>query len=378
MDFIPYAQQSLCLEDAQAAFESLSSPIITRGPLVSEFEQRCAKFCNAKYAFAFNSGTNAFSAANYAANLTAEDTLVTSPNTFVGTVAGGLQKTSQLKLLDIDLKNGCSQFEDLQRPSKGRLFLYPVHFSGIALLIQKPFENCIIIEDACEAFGSLYPNGQKVGSCPYSDMTVFSFHPAKTITTGEGGLVTTNSPEYAKRLQLYRNNGIIRQPDFEPGYYEVLDVTTNCNFTDFQAAIGLSQLKRIHQLVEQRMLRVMEYKQRLQDYPFIRFLDSKYDPYSAHNLMPLLIHFEDLNITRQQLMLELQKRGIGTQIHFIPLYRHPYFQKRFHFKRKHFPYTEIYYSQELSFPLFAHLTTKQIQFICNTLVEISTRASYIL
>ncbi len=377
MDFIPYAQQSFHPEDIQAVLSSLKSSMITRGPLVSEFEQQCAEFCGAKYAFAFNSGTNALSAAAYAANLTSADTIVTSPNTFVGTVAGALQQTSQLQLLDIDLKNGCAHFEFLKKPKKGRLILIPVHFSGIALPLQKPFENCVIIEDGCQAFGSCYPNGQKVGSCPYSDMTVFSFHPAKTITTGEGGLVTTNSPEYGQRLQLYRNNGVIRQPHFDPDYYEVHDMTTNCNFTDFQAALGLSQLKRILPFIEKRRQIVLEYRKKLQNEEFIRFFDAKYDAFSAHNLLPLLIDFEKLGISKKQLILTLQKQGIGTQVHFIPLYRHPYFQKHFHFEVKDFPNTEQYYLEELSFPLFPHLTEKQIEFICHTLIEACAHSAYI-
>lgn len=367
MNFIPYAHQTLDREDIQSALKSLESSLVTRGPLVEEFERTVAQYCGAYYAVAFNSGTSALTAAGYAAGLSEEDTVITSPNTFVGTVSGALQKTQKLQLVDIDPKTGCGNFSSLERPKHGRLFVYPVHYSGIAIKPERPFNDAIIIEDACEAFGSLYKDGTMVGSCQSSDMTVFSFHPAKTICMGEGGLVTTNNKEYYEKLKLFRNNGIVKDGNMAPFMYEVHDVTGNYNVTEFQAALGLSQFKKLDTLVQQRNNHVLEYRKRLQ-HPAVSFLDETFHNYSAHNLLPVLFDVEVLDISKSELMLELNKRGIGTQVHFIPLYRHPYFQKRFKWDEKHFLNMERFYEKELSLPLFAHLKVKDIQKVCNEII----------
>ncbi len=372
MNFIPYTQQTLNLDDVQAVLKSFGSTLITRGPLVEEFEKKCSQFCKAKYAVAFNSGTNALAAAGYAAQLNTDDSVVTSPITFVGTVAGALQKTQNLQLLDIDLKTGSPDFKKLTPPKNGRAFLFPVHFSGIAKTIEKPFKECIIIEDACEAFGSKYLDGLPVGSCPHSDMTVFSFHPAKTICMGEGGMVTTNSKTYYERLLLYRNNGIIKESNCDPWMYQVKDLTTNSNVTDFQAALGLSQLKRIGSLISERKKRVLQYRKNLENLNYISFLDAKYDDYSAHNLLPILIDFEKIGISRKKLMNKLKANGIGTQVHFIPLYHHDYFKRHFQLNITRYPNTEAYYSKALSLPLFSHITEDQVDTICKILTKLTS------
>ena len=369
MNFIPYTSQSLSLEDLQSAMGSLNSQWVTRGPLVEAFEKKCAEYCKAKYAVMFNSGTNALSAASYAVEVKREDTIVTSPVTFVGTVAGALQKTSRLHFCDIDPKTACSNFESLPEPERGRRILFPIHFSGIAKRIKRP-ENSVIIEDACQAFGSKYKDGSIVGSCPDSDLTVFSFHPAKTLCTGEGGLVTTNSEKYYKLLLLYRNNGIIKDESADPWIYEIHDLTTNCNVTEFQGALGLSQLKKLDYFLRSRQRSVKKYRELLSSIDAIEFLDSSYDPYSSHNLFPVLIDFEKMSISRKEVMEKLRKGGIGTQVHFIPLYRHPYFQKNFSFNPNDYPNTENYYSKALSLPLFSHITEEEIKKVASCLTKI--------
>lgn len=376
MDYIPYAQQSLSSEDIQAAAQSLTSSFITRGPLVEEFENFCAQYCRAKYAMAFNSGTTALTAAYYAASLSKEDTLITSPNTFVGTLAGALQHTQNLKFVDIDPNTGCGDFKNLEPPMFGRLFLIPVHYSGIAQTLQKPFKDSVIIEDACEAFGALYKDGTPVGACKYSDMTVFSFHPAKTICTGEGGLVTTNNYSYYEKLKLYRNNGIIKETYSDPWVYEVHDLTTNAHFTEFQAALGLSQLKRIDSFLEKRKAHVQLYRQTLK-HPAISFLDESFDLFSAHNLLPVFFDWEALHISRAEFMMHLKQEGIGTQVHFIPLYHHPYFKQHFSFRTSRYPHMEMFYRKELSLPLFPHLNIAQIQRICSTILNILNLQVYV-
>lgn len=369
MEFIPYAQQHILPEDIQSAVDCFASPIITRGPQVEEFEKKCAAFCHAKYAVVFNSGTSALSAASYALDISSSDTIVSSPNTFVGTLAEALKKTSHLQLLDIDLKTGSPNFNAFIPASSNRHILFMVHFAGIAQKIKNLPANCYVIEDACQAFGSKYLDGSMVGSCPHSEMTVFSFHPAKTICTGEGGLVTTNSKQYYDKLRLYRNNGMVKEESFDPWIYQVVDLTTNTNFTDFQAALGLSQLKRIDQIVQFRQEHAARYRKHFKECDWIQLLDEKYDPFSAHNLFVTLIDFKQIGITRKEFMTELKAKGIGTQVHFIPLYKHPYFKKHFQFDEYSFPNTESYYERELSLPLFTHLKDEQIDHVCQTILD---------
>lgn len=364
MDFIPYASQSLSKEDVSFVLQSLTKPWITRGPLVQQFEEECANLCQAKYCVMFNSGTSALQAAYYAIDINPRDHLITSPNTFVGTVAGALQKTNLFSLLDIDLKTGSSSFENIEEQKSGRTVLCPVHYAGIAKEIKKPFENCVIIEDACEAFGASFESGFPVGSCRFSDLCVFSFHPAKTICTGEGGLVSTNSEKYYQKLLLYRNNGIVKKPDFKPWQYEVHDFTTNSNVTEFSAALGLSQLKRLSLFLKRRRTLVQRYRSNLEEIKSISFLDEKYDTISSHNLMPLKIDFESLKINREDFMNELKENKIGTQVHFIPLYLQPVIQKKFNFQIQNFPKMNTYYSQALSLPLYSHLKIEQVDYIC--------------
>lgn len=370
MDFIPYTKQCLSLEDVQSVIKSLQSDFITRGPLVDEFEKKCAKLCQAKYAVLFNSGTSALSAASYAVNINSKDTLVTSPNTFVGTIAGALQKTNRLQFVDIDLETGSPDFTDLKEPKEGRLIIFPVHYAGIAKEVKKTIPSSIIIEDACEAFGSKYLNKEPVGSCIHSDLTIFSFHPAKTICLGEGGLVTTNNFSYYERLLLYRNNGIIKKEGFDPWVYEVHDVTTNSNVTDFAAALGLSQLKRLETLLKKRRDLVKRYRNNLSKIENIKLLSSQYDSFSAHNLFPIQIDFKKLNISRKEVMHKLKENKIGVQVHFIPLYHHPYFKKNHPLNISNYPLMEEYYQKALSLPLFSSLSFEQVDFICKTLEKI--------
>ncbi len=369
MDFIPYAQQSLKIEDIQAVMKSFGYPIITRGPQVEAFEKSLRKKCGAKYAVVFNSGTTALSAAYYAAKLSKEDTVFTSPNTFVGTVAYAATMGANLRFVDIDPQTGSPDFKKLTQAHSGRPFLVPVHFSGIAKKIKRPWKNAVIIEDACQAFGSTYLDGTPVGSCPESDMTAFSFHPAKTICTGEGGVVTTQSKEYYERLKLYRNNGIVKDAKADPWSYDVVDVTQNANFTDFQAALGLSQLQKVDSFIAHRERLAKRYRDQLKSFSWIHFLDERASSHSAHNLFVVLIDFENIGYQRQEIMHALKEKGVGTQVHFTPLYHHSYFKNHYGFREEDFPQMELYSRQALSLPMYSHLLEEQVDFVCRALIE---------
>lgn len=384
--FIPYGCQSINQEDIDAVTQALKGEIITRGAVVQEFERTVAEYCNAEYAVAFSSGTAALAAATSAAKVTPSDRLISSPNTFIGTIAEGERAGATTVFVDIDAKTGnidLNQLEfNLNKPStRGKEILIPIHFSGtpmdmseLSSMIADP--RTIVIEDAAHAIGSHYPTGEKVGSCAWSDMTVFSFHPAKTITTGEGGMVTTNQEELYHSLLRYRNNGIERnakslnQP-LTPWYYEIQEISGNYNFTDFQAALGLSQFQRLDKFIAKRQRLVTKYRKLLEGKKHISFLTSPpKEGHIAYHLFVVLIDFATLKTSREEVMLKLRDEGIGTQVHYIPLYRHPYFLKKMNDISEYFPQAEKYYSQALSLPLHAEMDENDVEEICLALQRI--------
>lgn len=366
MKVFPYTAQTLDQDDHLALIKCFEQDWITRGPQVKAFEKAISEYCNVPYVVSFNSGTSALTAASYAAEINSEDLIVSSPNTFVGTLSGALKRTRHLYFTDIDLKTGCGDFNHFPQTKDQRVCQFPVLYSGIAREIKKS-PGGLLIEDACQAFGSSYLSGEKVGSCPQSDMTVFSFHPAKSICMGEGGAVTTKSKAYYEKLLLFRNNGIVKTPDHDPWAYDVMDLTDNHNVTEFQATLGLSQLSKIESFLKQRRTLVRRYKEHLNEVEHLTLLTDQYDAHSAHNLFPIQIDFEALGVSRKELMLELKSLGVLTQVHFIPLYHHPYFKKHYDFNRASFPNMERYYERTLSFPLYSHLKIEEVDFVCATL-----------
>jgi dTDP-4-amino-4,6-dideoxygalactose transaminase len=383
--FIPYARQTIDQEDLNAVNKALQEEIITRGPPVRAFEEAMASYCEARYAVAFSNGTAALMASYFAAELQSYDHVISTPNTFIATIGIPLQQKVRVHLIDIDQQTGNLDLNHIKQffnepLSRGRLFIVPVHFSGLAVdmqaldrLISQP--NVIVIEDGAHAIGSLYPSGEKVGSCTYSNMTVFSFHPAKTMTTGEGGMVTTNNPHFYHRLCLFRDNGIEREHPYllnvqAPGYYEVQAITGNFHLTSFQGALGLSQLSRLETFVEKRRLLVRRYRQHLQNFPHLKLLTDCQDEKTAFHLFIVQINFEFYQTTRVQVMDKLKEKGIGTQVHYIPLYRHPIYKGQRENWKESFPSMEIYYEQTLTLPLYPSLTIEEVDQICATLKQI--------
>lgn len=384
--FIPYARQSISSDDAHEVSQSLLSDLITRGPQVEKFEQALAEYCGVQYAVAFNSATAALMAAYHAAKVTVFDRLITTPNSFVATIGAAMQCGATPVFVDIDRATGNLDLDQVKinlegpQSSRGRMIIAPVHFSGIAVdmekldgLIKNP--STFVIEDAAHAIGSSYANGQKVGSCAWSHMTIFSFHPSKTMTTGEGGMVTTNDEELARLLRRFRNNGIEKDPKFlkqepQPWYYEVQELSGNYNVTELQAALGLSQLKRLEQFVVKRRQLVAYYRSKLKDIPLIKLFSAQYDKQTAFHLFVVQIDFAAIGKKRSDVMLKLKEKGIGSQVHYIPLYRHPIFNKSIEDISVYFPQMEAYYTQALSLPLYYDLTEADVDYICQTLCDI--------
>lgn len=370
-NFLPYGRQSITDDDLAAVTEALKADWITRGPKVQEFEEAVAAYCGAKYAVAFNNGSSALEAATHAARIGKYDRVITTPNTFVATIGPSIKRGATPVFVDIDLETGSLNLEQLRFSlevpfSRGQQVVIPVHFGGMTVDMEtlcRAFvhPDSIVIEDAAHALGSSYSDGQKVGCCAYSAMTIFSFHPVKTITTGEGGMVTTNDPQLYDRLVKFRNNGIVKpEESLEPWYYEVTELTGNENFTDFQAALGLSQLKRLDQIADQRRALVARYRERFADVPHVRLFTSAQDDRTCFHLMVVQIDFEAIGISRYELMEELKEKGIGTQVHYIPVYRHPFFKKEKGDISEYFPNMEKYYAQALSLPLFPTMASADV------------------
>jgi dTDP-4-amino-4,6-dideoxygalactose transaminase len=388
-NFLPYAKQSISSVDLQEMSSALAGDLITRGVQVDLFERAIAEYCGAKYAVAFNSGTSALFAACHAIDLTPYDRVLTTPNTFVASVTAGMRKKAIPVFVDIDRDTGnmdLDQLElNLQTPqrTRGRTLILPVHFAGIPVdmqridrMIRSP--DTVVIEDGAHALGSCYPDGQKVGCCAWSQMTILSFHPAKTITTGEGGMVTTNDPDLYLRLKSYRNNGIEKDParlkaapsECFDGYYEVNEISGNFNFTEFQAALGHSQLRRIDQFIAKRRQLMSLYRDLLRKLPNVKLFTAAFDPNVAYHICVAQIDFGAYNTTRATVISQHKEKGIGTQVHYIPVYRHPFFRKKCGDISAYFPQTETYYAQALTLPLYYDLSLDSVEFVVKTLEEI--------
>ncbi len=381
----PYAKQSINQQDIQAVQESLTQERISRGEKTKLFEEKIAALTDAKWAVSFNSATSALFACYFAARVQESDRVISTANTFIATVSPAMARNMRPHFVDIESDSGNMSIdllkEQLSSPlSRGRYIILPVHFAGVAIDMSRlerqiKTADAVIIEDAAHALGSVYPTGEKVGSCTYSQMTVFSFHPAKTITTGEGGLVTTNDDELYHRLITYRNNGLEREKPFvkkkpEPGYYEIHELGQNYHMTEMQAALGLSQLSRLEAFVEKRRKLVKRYRENLQGLKHLSCLNANQDERTAYHLMCVKINFEDLKMTRTAIMKKLHDAGIGTDVHYVPISHHPVFSQKYGDIAHTLPKTETYYAETLSLPLYYDLNEEDVDFICTTLKKL--------
>src|SRR3990167_7535458 len=339
MKFIPYGQHSISHEDIDEISKVLMSEWLTQGPMISKFEEAILAYCNAKYATAVSSATAALHLACLALDLKSGDYLWTSPNTFVSSANCALYCGANVDFVDINLKtfNMCTDAleEKLITAEKlGKLpkVVIPVHFAGQSCNMEKIKSlskryGFKVIEDASHAIGGLYKDS-KIGSCEYSDITVFSFHPVKIITTGEGGMLLTNNKKLHETLRRLRTHGITRDEEYMeskshgPWYYQQIELGFNYRITDIQAALGLSQLKRLDQQVLLRNKLSANYAQEFVNLPIvIPFVES--DCYSAWHLYSIMLEIDKLKKTRLQVFEEMRKANIGVNVHYIPVNKHP-------------------------------------------------------
>lgn len=379
---IPYGHQNISADDIKAVVDVLQSDFLTQGPMVPAFETKIAKYCSAQHAVAVNSATSALHIACLALELAAGDWLWTSPISFVASANCGLYCGANIDFVDIDSTtyNMCPQAleEKLKKAEEhGELpkIVIPVHFSGQSCdmraihALSKRY-GFSIIEDASHAIGSSYLD-KKIGSCEYSDITVFSFHPVKIITTGEGGMLTTNDDNLAYRLKLYRSHGISRefftQKSDNDGawYYEQSILGYNYRLTDIQSALGISQMERIDEFVSARATLSQIYNESLSALPIITPCENEHVKSSWH-LYVIQINFSKTKVSRANIYKKMQASGIGVNVHYIPIHLQPYYRK-LGFKPGDFPQAEEYYSRTLTLPLYPDLT--QQRYIIETLAE---------
>lgn len=368
---IPYGRQDINQADIDAVIDVLQSDFLTQGPKIPQFEAAVSEKVNADLAVATNSATSALHLACLALGLGKGDCLWTSPITFVASANCGLYCGAQVDFVDIDLQtyNLCPEALEqklINAKEQGKLpkIVIPVHFAGqscdMARIHQLSEEYGFnIIEDASHAIGGQYLN-QPVGSCKYSDITVFSFHPVKIITTAEGGLATTNQPALAEKMQLLRSHGITRDPALmtkqaDGGwYYQQVDLGFNYRMTELQAALGVSQMQRLDKFVEKRHVLQQRYHERLKDLP-IKLPYQSSESYSALHLYPIQLELEKLGKTHQQVFDELRSSGLGVNLHYIPVHTQPYYQAM-GFQQGDYPNAEHYYNRAISIPLYQGLT----------------------
>lgn len=381
---IPYGRQDITEEDIQAVVDVLNSTHLTQGPAVPRFEQAILRHCNAKYAVATNSATSALHIACLALGLGSGDWLWTTPNTFVASANCGLYCGARVDFVDIDPRtyNLCPKTleEKLRIAEKtGRLpkVVVPVHFSGQPCDMRTIQElskkyGFKIIEDASHAIGGKYLN-EPIGNCRYSDITVFSFHPVKIVTSAEGGMAVSNNEKLAEKMALLRSHGITRTPSLMTKpmegswYYQQVDLGFNYRMTDLQGALGASQMDRLVHYVARRHELARRYDNLLKDLPVVTPWQHQ-DGYSAFHLYVIRLQLEKITRTHVEVFEALRDREIMVNLHYIPVHTQPYYQKM-GFQTGDFPEAERYYSSAISIPLFPALTYSEQDFVVETLKD---------
>ncbi|MBI4970695.1 MAG: UDP-4-amino-4,6-dideoxy-N-acetyl-beta-L-altrosamine transaminase [Candidatus Omnitrophica bacterium] len=376
---IPYGKHWINESDIQSVVRVLRGDWITQGPFVSQFENQFARQVKASWAVAVSSGTAGLHLAVLAQNLKRTDEVLVPAITFVATANAVFYAGAKPRIVDVDPQTGNISIEDLKRKiNKNTRGIIPVHFAGnpvdlktIRKIARK--HKMFVIEDCCHALGAEYDR-VPVGSSEYSDLSVFSFHPVKHITTGEGGMITGNSKLIQDRFLKFRSHGITRNPkqflNGESGawYYEQQELGFNYRITDFQCALGMSQLKRLKSFVAKRRRIAEKYRMAFRDWPEIECLSENPDGKSSYHLFVVRV-----SSGRGGVFEELRKRGIGVQVHYIPLHYHPYFKKRLALKMGQLPGAESFYEEIISLPIYPQLSSFEQDRVIQTLRYVLTQ-----
>ncbi len=369
--FINYGRQCIEEDDIESVIDVMRSDFLTQGPKIKEFEESLASYCRAKYAVAFSSGTAALHGAYFAIGLGEGDELITSPMTFLATSNAALYLGGRPVFVDIESDTGNIDASLIEQAiSHKTKAIAPIHFSGHPCELEKinaiaTKNDLFVIEDACHALGSEYLKA-KTGGCKYSDMTVFSFHPVKTIATGEGGAVLTNNPDLYEKMTVFRHHGITKAPDrlvnkteSDGGWYhEMQCLGYNYRITDIQAALGCSQLKKLDRFVSRRREIVEIYRKAFDGNEYFDIPVEKSYAKSAWHLYPIRLK-DVFKSQKKDIFIKLRENGIGVQVHYIPIHLQPYY-RQLGFEKGSYPNAEDFYEREISIPLYPAMSSEDI------------------
>lgn len=367
--FLPYGKQYIDENDINDVVKVLKSDFITQGPKIGEFEEALAQYCGSKYAVAFNSGTSALHGAYFASGLEKGDEIITSPNTFVATSNAALYLNAKPVFCDVEKETGNLDVSKVEEKiTEKTKLIVPVHYSGNPVDLKELYkiaeeQDVKIIEDAAHALGAKY-NGEKIGNSRYSQMSILSFHPVKHITTGEGGAVLTNNEDCYEKLLMFRSHGItknhfVNEPDGD-WYYEMHYLGYNYRITDIQSVLGLSQLKKLDNFVERRREIAKLYEAAFEGNSFFETIVEKDCCESSYHLYPILIK-DEYKDRKKEIFSKLREEGLGVQVHYIPVYLQPYYQKR-GYEKGLCPVSEDFYHREISIPMYPTMDEGDIDY----------------
>lgn len=372
MNFIPYGKQSIDNEDIQAVVNTLKSDFLTTGPKIKEFEDALSSYCGAKYTITVANGTAALHLASLTL-LKKGDEVLTTPNSFLATSNSILYAGASPIFVDIT-KDGNIDLElcelELKKDPTIKA-IYAVAFSGNMinqnkLQYLKEKYNILILEDCAHAIGA-NENNIKAGSCTNSDISIFSFHPVKHLTTAEGGAITTNSKEIYEKLVTLRAHGMIRTPDMKPWEYEMVDLGYNYRITDIQCALGLSQLKKLDDFIQKRIKIAKRYDKALKNSivkPLYNFNGN-----SSYHLYVVQVDFSNHSISKEELFIKMREKQIGLQLHYIPINKQPYY-KSLGYGNEVTPIMDKYYRECFSLPIYPLLTNEEQDYVIDSLMEL--------
>lgn len=375
--FLPYGKQYIDEEDIETIIKVLKSDFITQGPKIDEFERKIAKYCGSNYAVAFNSGTSALHGAYFAYGIKKDDEVITSPISFVATSNAALYLNAKPCFSDVENKTGNVDVTKIQENVNDKTkLIVPVHYGGNPVDLKELHElsednDLKIIEDGAHAIGAEYDR-KKIGNSKYSEMTMFSFHPVKHITTGEGGIILTNNEEYYEKLLMFRSHGItknnlVNKKDGD-WYYEMQYLGYNYRITDIQATLGLSQLKKLDKFIKRRRYIANIYEKAFQDNSFFNTITEKKCCKSSYHLYSILLN-DNYKNRKKEVFQKLRKEGLGVQVHYMPIYLQPYYQK-IGYPKSSCPASEEFYKREISIPLYPSMSNDDVDYVVKKVYKV--------
>lgn len=363
--------------DINSVINVLKSDYITQGPRIGEFEEKLAEYCDSKYAVCFNSGTSALHASYYTLNVKAGDEVITSPITFVATSNAALYLNAHPVFSDVEWDTGNLDVSLVEEKITGKTkLIVPVHYSGNPVDLEHLSEiavdhNLLIVEDAAHALGANY-KGEMIGNSGYSELTIFSFHPVKHITTGEGGMVLTDNKDYYDKLIMFRSHGVTKdhlqgEPDGD-WYYEMQSLGYNYRMTDIQAALGMSQLLKLDDFIKQRHRIAERYDKAFKGNKYFKTIPQGGDGVSSYHLYPILINREYWD-RKREIFSNLRSEGLGVQVHYIPVYLQPYYQN-LGYQQGSCPVAEDFYQSEISIPMYPTLSDSDVDYVISKVFKV--------